>query len=224
MALRWRRQVGRRLVVHGAERLGPVLLQPLDQLGHGGGGEGVVADDDVLVDAEQGQHDGGEHAGAVLARRAVEDRRDLARVGQHPQRVGEGGGSDVEHLDVERAEHLAGVGVGVELLGRPGAAQHGQVQVGDAEVLGLDAAVVDLGLGAQIEDGADPEERELVELVVGQAVQGVGPVQRAPADRLPGPAPVPAQVTEVERTLEAEPAVGVVGRTRRRGGRTPRGG
>ena len=65
--------------------------------------------------------------------------------------------------------------------------------------------------GAQVEHRAHAEQRQLVELVVGEAVEGVGPVQRAPANRLPGPASVAAQVAEVERTLEAESAVGMVG-------------
>ena len=96
--------------------------------------------------------------------------------------------------------------------------------MGDAEVLGLDAAVLELGLGAQVEHRAHPEQRQLVELVVGQPVERVGPVEGAPPDRLAGPTAVAAEVPEVERALEAELGDrGDRGR-RRREGRTPGGG
>ena len=66
--------------------------------------------------------------------------------------------------------------------------------------------------GAQVEDLPDAEGGEHVELGVVEAVQGVGPVQGPPAHGLAGPAPVPAEVAEVERALEHQVPVRVVGR------------
>ena len=62
--------------------LGVLGLQPGEQAVHGLGRQGVVGHDGLVGHAEEGQQQGGQHAGAVLAGAAVHDRRQRVRAGQ----------------------------------------------------------------------------------------------------------------------------------------------
>ena len=66
----------------GPERLGVPAAELLPKALHGHRTERVVGHHGRLVDAEQGEHDGGEHAGPVLSGGAVEDGRERAWSGE----------------------------------------------------------------------------------------------------------------------------------------------
>ena len=68
-------QVLRRLARHRVDRLGVGHGEPVDERRHGAGGGVVVGGDLLAGHSGQGQQQGGDHAGAVLAGRAVEQHR-----------------------------------------------------------------------------------------------------------------------------------------------------
>ena len=82
-------------------RFSGALLQRFER----GLGGRVVGDDLLVVDLEQPEHGGGDEAGAVLARRAVEHEGMVGRLGDDLQHLDELGARALEQeaVEVERA-------------------------------------------------------------------------------------------------------------------------
>ena len=151
-----------------------LLLQPA----HGLLAERVVGHHRLLGDAEQRQQDGRQQAGPVLARRAVEDRRQGVGTGQHLEGRTDLGPGVVQHLEVLRLEQ---VGPAVELLGIGDRLDEGDVVVLHRMSHHVELSALQLVGGPQVDDGTDAQIAQHGEVALGQLAQAVGPEERAPA-------------------------------------------
>jgi hypothetical protein len=84
------------------------------------------------------------------------------------------------------------------------------MEMGDAEMIGLDASLVEFGTGAQVEDRSDPEPTQLLELVGVHAMECIGAEQCSPSNGLSCSTSVPTEIPEVEGSAEVDLSIGMV--------------
>lgn len=186
--------------------LGPVRACPGQPALRGCAGQRVVRGDVGVRDTQQAQRERGHHPGPVLAGRAVERERCVRRAPDQ--------GKDGSELVAPARGHVE-IAIGEE----PGTAQlllvrrhvpvlglHGVVVVDDA--LGLQPLHLDLVRPTQVDDRPDPELGQAVHVLVGEALQAVGPEQAPPAHRPVVDPGVAAEVPQVEQVRQLEVPVG----------------
>jgi hypothetical protein len=140
----------------------------------------------------------------------VEQRRERTVGREQLEGLAQRWGPDDEHVDVQRAQHRTRLALEVEVADGPAAAEHRQVVQREPEAFGRQLAALHLGVAAQVEGGAHPSLAEEGDLVVGDAVERVGPVEGSPAHRPTVGGRVATEVADVERGLESDHPVGVV--------------
>ena len=165
--------------------------------------------DDVLVrHAHRPQQQHGQHAGAILAGRAVEHRRERVGAAELLDGLSEAGGALAQHVVVgplQEGHRIVGLQP-IEML--PRAVDHRYVVEVDRVVrVRKRAAFGELGIGAQIDDGAQPQLADQFQVVAREALQPIGAKQRAPASAAAIGSGVAAEVAEVVHCVEPdEPA------------------
>ena len=199
------RRVGREDLVDVLERLAALGVLR-DELGpqpqHGRAAQRVVGHHRRLVHAQQREHDGREDAGAVLAGGAVEHGRAARRARPAPR--GRPGSGSPASRTISRYCVPSRPGPAVEVLGIGQLVDEGEVVERHRVGLDVEAAPLQLGAGAQVDDRPDAELAQHGEVGLGQLAQAVGPEERAPARPRAVAGLVAAQVAEVDRALQRD--------------------
>ncbi len=183
-------------------RVGVLLPVVLDESLHRPRAQRVVGDDRVVGDAEYAEQHRREDACAILARAAVKERRIGVRVGKDRERLRDRRLAGVEHRAVLRRDDLGVDPVG-ECVGVGQHIDHRQVEL-DRIVEERDeaSALVDLVGSAQVDHGRQIERPERGDVVSRQRVRSVGAVQPLRQHPTVVARAVPAEITEVEATVE----------------------
>ena len=166
-------------------------------------GQAEVLDDRLVRDAEEGEDQGGELTGAVLAGGAVEHQA-AVRVGHQAQRRRDLLRAVLGHFQVAGAE----VGAGLDVRRRGGlvvgAVLDAEVVVGEGVVRRDPARGLRLPGVAQVHDRADAQGEEAVPVgcARSESAEGSRAEQEARADPVAGSGRISAQVAEVVQGLE----------------------
>ena len=166
----------------------------------------VVVEDVVLGHSEDQKQQGGQHAGAVLARGAVEDGRQARLVGQPGEDATEGRRETLQEVQVHLGEERLTVRQGGVDIGRAalGAGRDDRHHLDGMDAIGQPVGDdLPLGVGADVVDGPDPEPGEGIEVRVVQR-EGVRAEYPAPPDPGPLGCPVAPEVPEVAGTRERQ--------------------
>ena len=213
--------------VLGRIRIGPPVA--VEDEVHAPGGDDVVVDDQLVVDPDQVEHQGGQHSRAVLARRAVEHERQPRRVADEAERLDQGLPADVEVPAIALGEILAGRGGGSDGLARDvltvvvliacaarqartdvfPVADHREVM--EADGLGLETAASGAGQllrGPEIDHRGEPEGPQDLDVALGELVEGVAAEQSSPLRGSTVAGRITPEVTEVESALEGHQSLG----------------
>src|SRR5664280_2867511 len=203
----------------GQRRIGAVLRpeggeELLHRLGH-------HVDDRLVGDAQEGEHQGGEHPGPVLPGAAVDDRRQRVGRGQDLDGPGQGRTTLRHHLSVPQ-RHIGGLPPLRELRdGREDVGQ-GKLEIANRHQVDREpAALVRLVDGPQVDHRGQSHAHQLVAVGRGQRAEPVGAEQAPPADLAAVDGTVPAEVAEVDASLEVEGPAGQRVRLSRRRRRRP---
>ena len=186
----------------------PDTADPLHDEGHAGLGQRVVVHDRVVGHADERQHDRGHQPGPVLARRAVEHRRQVVLRREVPDDLGEGLGALGEAVDVvtpdvalhERGrKHASGGGVAV-----------GQRRVHPLHVGLLErttSGAIDLDRRPQVDHRAHAEPDQQLDVAGHKVVEHVGTGHHPRSGRATVAGREPAQVADIECPVERDEAV-----------------